>query len=168
MSAAWFCIVLFMLMLLVTAVAGCPTTWVQHRVGATPAAYGAQASSRWRTAWPAVPGGCGQPYLGRPGRTPRGANVALVATLKVAIADDSALLREGVARVLGDAGFDVVAQVGNAVELMSAISSTSPDVVVVDIRMPPTHTDEGVRAALRIRQAQPGIGGSGLSQYAEP
>ena len=67
--------------------------------------------------------------------------------LKVAIADDSALLREGVARVLVDAGFDVVAQVSNAVELMAAITSTSPDVVVVDIRMPPTHTDEGVRAA---------------------
>jgi len=101
-------------------------------------------------------------------RPTEGANVVRVGNLKVAIADDSALLREGVARVLGDAGFDVVAQVGNAVELMSAITSTHPDVVVVDIRMPPTHTDEGVRAALRIRQAHPGVGVIVLSQYAEP
>ena len=78
-----------------------------------------------------------------------------MSALRVAIADDSALMREGVARVLGDAGFEVVAQVANAVELMAAITSHSPDVVVVDIRMPPTHTDEGVRAALRIRQAHP-------------
>ena len=98
----------------------------------------------------------------------RAANVALMADLKVAIADDSALMREGVARVLGDAGFQVVAQVANAVELMAAITSHSPDVVVVDIRMPPTHTDEGVRAALRIRQAHPGVGVIVLSQYAEP
>ena len=90
-------------------------------------------------------------------RGPTGdANVGGLGNLKVAIADDSALLREGVARVLGDAGFDVVAQVSNAVELMAAITSTNPDVVVVDIRMPPTHTDEGVRAALRIRQVHPG------------
>ena len=131
--------------------------------------YGALASSRWRAR--------GASRTGRVrtavpvedvARATGAANVGAVGNLKVAIADDSALLREGVARVLGDAGFDVVAQVANAVELMAAITSTNPDVVVVDIRMPPTHTDEGVRAALRIRQAHPGVGVIVLSQYAEP
>jgi DNA-binding NarL/FixJ family response regulator len=90
------------------------------------------------------------------------------AALRVAIADDSALLREGVARVLSDAGLVVVAQVANAVELMAAIASHDPQVVVVDIRMPPTHTDEGVRAARRIREGHPGVGVVVLSQHAEP
>jgi len=88
--------------------------------------------------------------------------------VKVVIADDSALIREGVARVLADAGFDVVAQVENAVELMGAIARQRPDVAVVDIRMPPTHTDEGIRAARRIREAHPGVGVVVLSQHAEP
>ncbi len=90
------------------------------------------------------------------------------AALRVAIADDSALIREGVARVLSDAGLVVVAQVANAVELMAAIASHDPQVVVVDIRMPPTHTDEGVRAARRIREGHPGVGVVVLSQHAEP
>jgi DNA-binding NarL/FixJ family response regulator len=88
--------------------------------------------------------------------------------VKVVIADDSALIREGVARVLADAGFEVAAQVENAVELMSAIGRLKPDVAVVDIRMPPTHTDEGIRAARRIREAHPGVGVVVLSQHAEP
>jgi DNA-binding NarL/FixJ family response regulator len=88
--------------------------------------------------------------------------------VKVVIADDSALIREGVARVLADAGFEIAAQVENAVELMSAISRVKPDVCVVDIRMPPTHTDEGIRAARRIREAHPGVGVVVLSQHAEP
>ena len=83
-----------------------------------------------------------------------------MSALRVAIADDSALMRQGVARVLEDAGFEVVAQVENAVDLMHAVGSLKPDVAVVDIRMPPTHTDEGVRAARRIREAHPGVGGS--------
>ena len=91
-----------------------------------------------------------------------------MSALRVAIADDSALMREGVARVLEDAGFEVVAQSENAVDLMHAISSLKPDVAVVDIRMPPTHTDEGVRAARRIREAHPGVGVVVLSQHAEP
>ena len=86
----------------------------------------------------------------------------------MAIADDSALMREGVARVLEDAGFEVVAQGENAVDLMHAIATFKPDVAVVDIRMPPTHTDEGVRAARRIREAHPGVGVVVLSQHAEP
>jgi DNA-binding NarL/FixJ family response regulator len=91
-----------------------------------------------------------------------------MSALRVAIADDSALMREGVARVLADAGFEVVAQAENAVDLMHAIGSLKPDVAVVDIRMPPTHTDEGVRAARRIREAHPGVGVVVLSQHAEP
>jgi DNA-binding NarL/FixJ family response regulator len=91
-----------------------------------------------------------------------------MAALRVAIADDSALMREGVARVLEDAGFEVVAQCENAVDLMHAIGSLKPDVAVVDIRMPPTHTDEGVRAARRIREAHAGVGVVVLSQHAEP
>jgi DNA-binding NarL/FixJ family response regulator len=88
--------------------------------------------------------------------------------MKVVIADDSALIREGVARVLAAAGFEVVGQVENAVELMGAIAREHPDVAVVDIRMPPTHTDEGIRAARRIREAHPGVGVVVLSQHAEP
>ena len=91
-----------------------------------------------------------------------------MSVLRVAIADDSALMREGVARVLADAGFEVVAQAENAVDLMHAISTLKPNVAVIDIRMPPTHTDEGVRAARRIREAHPGVGVVVLSQHAEP
>src|SRR3954453_4426624 len=91
-----------------------------------------------------------------------------MSVLRVAIADDSALMREGVARVLADAGFEVCAQAENAVDLMHAISSLKPDVAVVDIRMPPTHTDEDGRAARRIREAHPGVGVVVLSQHAEP
>ena len=92
----------------------------------------------------------------------------VMSVLRVAIADDSALMREGVARVLADAGFEVVAQAENAVDLMHAISTLKPNVAVIDIRMPPTHTDEGVRAARRIREAHPGVGVVVLSQHAEP
>jgi DNA-binding NarL/FixJ family response regulator len=92
----------------------------------------------------------------------------VMSALRVAIADDSALMREGVARVLEDAGFEVVAQAENAVDLMHAISTLKPNVAVIDIRMPPTHTDEGVRAARRIREAHPGVGVVVLSQHAEP
>ncbi|MET0417138.1 MAG: response regulator transcription factor [Actinoplanes sp.] len=88
--------------------------------------------------------------------------------MRVAIAEDSVLLREGVARLLTDAGFDVVARCGDADELRKATAALRPDVVVVDIRMPPTHTDEGLRAAAEIRQAYPKIGVLVLSQYVEP
>ena len=97
-----------------------------------------------------------------------GEAVRSAAGVKVVIADDSALIREGVARVLADAGFEVVAQVENADELMRAIARQHPDVAVVDIRMPPTHTDEGMRAARRIREAHPAVGVLVLSQYVEP
>jgi DNA-binding NarL/FixJ family response regulator len=87
--------------------------------------------------------------------------------MRVAIAEDSVLLREGVARVLDDAGFDVVAQCENADELLLKVRSFPPDVVIVDIRLPPTHNDEGLRAALEIRSSYPGVGVLVLSQYVE-
>ena len=88
--------------------------------------------------------------------------------MRVVICDDSVLLREGVARILEEAGFDVVGQAGNVDELMLKVRSYSPAVAVVDIRMPPTHTDEGLRAAKDIREKYPGTGVLVLSQYIEP
>jgi DNA-binding NarL/FixJ family response regulator len=88
--------------------------------------------------------------------------------MKVVLADDSVLLREGIARILEEAGFDVVGQAGNPDELMLKVRSYAPDVAVVDIRMPPTQTDEGLRAAKEIRERHPGVGVLVLSQYVEP
>jgi DNA-binding NarL/FixJ family response regulator len=87
--------------------------------------------------------------------------------VRVAIAEDSLLLREGVAHLLRQAGMDVVAECGNAEELLLSIRSDAIDVVIVDIRLPPTHSDEGLRAALEIRSADPGVGVLVLSQYVE-
>ena len=87
--------------------------------------------------------------------------------MRVAIAEDSVLLREGVARLLDDAGFDVVAQCGTADELLLKVRSFPPDVAVVDIRLPPTHSDEGLRAAIEIRDRHPSVGVLVLSQYVE-
>ena len=84
------------------------------------------------------------------------------------IADDSVLLREGIARLLADEGFDVLAQCGTADELLTQVTRTATDVVVVDIRMPPTHTDEGLIAAIEIKKRHPTVGVLVLSQYAEP
>jgi DNA-binding NarL/FixJ family response regulator/class 3 adenylate cyclase len=90
------------------------------------------------------------------------------ARLRVVLADDSVLLREGIARLLGDAGFDVVGQSENAEDLMLKVRSYAPDVAIVDIRMPPTQTDEGLRAAQEIRSTHPSVGVLVLSQYVEP
>jgi DNA-binding NarL/FixJ family response regulator len=87
--------------------------------------------------------------------------------VRVVLADDSVLLREGIAKLLEDAGFDVVGQAGTADELLLKVRSYSPDVAVVDIRMPPTHTDEGLRAAREIREKHPETGVVVLSQYVE-
>jgi DNA-binding NarL/FixJ family response regulator len=87
--------------------------------------------------------------------------------VRVVIADDSVLLREGVARLLEDAGFEVVGQAGDGEDLVRKVEAHKPDAAVVDLRMPPTHTDEGLRAAKRIRERQPGTGVLVLSQYAE-
>jgi len=87
--------------------------------------------------------------------------------MRVAIAEDSVLLREGLTRILGDAGLDVVAQCENADDLLLKVRSFPPDVAIVDIRLPPTHNDEGLRAALEIRAKHPSVGVLVLSQYVE-
>jgi DNA-binding NarL/FixJ family response regulator/class 3 adenylate cyclase len=88
--------------------------------------------------------------------------------MRVVLADDSVLLREGIARLLEDAGMDVVAQSGTADDLLRHVGMHKPDVAIVDIRMPPTQTDEGLRAAQQIRERFPGVGVLVLSQYVEP
>jgi DNA-binding NarL/FixJ family response regulator/class 3 adenylate cyclase len=93
---------------------------------------------------------------------------ALPTAMRVVVADDSVLLREGVARLLVDAGFEVVGQVDNAEDLVRRVGFSKPDVAIVDIRMPPTHTDEGLRAAKQIRERFPDVGVLVLSQYVEP
>jgi DNA-binding NarL/FixJ family response regulator len=87
--------------------------------------------------------------------------------VRIALAEDSVLLREGLARLLGDAGFDVVAQCGDAEDLMRRVNGHDLDVAIVDIRLPPTHNDEGLRAALEIRAEHPSVGVLVLSQYVE-
>lgn len=85
--------------------------------------------------------------------------------MRVVIADDSVLLREGLARLLTEAGFEVVAQVGDGDELLGLVEEVRPDVAIIDIRMPPTHTDEGLRTARTLRARHPDIGVLVLSQY---
>ena len=87
--------------------------------------------------------------------------------MRTLIAEDSVLLRAGLARLLEDAGHEVVAQVGDGEALLRAVAAEQPDVAVVDVRMPPTHTDEGVRAALVLRSQWPDVGLLVLSQYVE-
>ena len=87
--------------------------------------------------------------------------------MRVVVAEDSTLLREGLARLLSDAGLEVVGRCADAADLLLKVNSYEPDVAVVDIRMPPTHTDEGLRAALEIRSRHPGTGVLVLSQYVE-
>ena len=88
--------------------------------------------------------------------------------MRVVIADDSVLLREGLARVLIEGGFEVAAQAGNAYELQEAVRTENPDVAIVDVRMPPTQTDEGLRAAKEIREEHPDVAVLVLSQVVEP
>jgi DNA-binding NarL/FixJ family response regulator len=88
--------------------------------------------------------------------------------VRVVLADDSLLLREGLARLLKEAGFEVVGQAGTGKELLEQVDATHPDVAIVDIRMPPTHTDEGVRAAHEIRARHPGVAVLVLSQFVRP
>jgi DNA-binding NarL/FixJ family response regulator/class 3 adenylate cyclase len=88
--------------------------------------------------------------------------------VRVVLADDSVLLREGVARLLEDAGFDVVAQSGTAEDLLRHVAMHKPNVAIVDIRMPPSHTDEGLRAAQEIREKHADTAVLVLSQYVEP
>ena len=87
--------------------------------------------------------------------------------IRTIVADDSVLLRDGIVRLLGDSGFDVVAAVGDADALLDAVTEHQPQLCVVDVRMPPTHTDEGLRAAIEIRRRDPSIAVLVLSQYVE-
>ena len=87
--------------------------------------------------------------------------------MRVIVGEDSVLFREGIVRVLDEAGFEVVAQVGDAEELMEEVAAHKPDVAIVDIRMPPTETDDGLRAAIEIRRRMPETGVMVLSQYLE-
>jgi DNA-binding NarL/FixJ family response regulator len=88
--------------------------------------------------------------------------------VRVVVADDSVILREGLARLLDEAGFDVAGQAANASELIDLVEAEHPDVAIVDIRMPPTHTDEGLQAARQIRERRPETGILVLSQYVRP
>ncbi|MEV4894423.1 response regulator transcription factor [Nonomuraea sp. NPDC055795] len=87
--------------------------------------------------------------------------------MRLILADDAVLLREGLIRLLEDAGHEVAAAVGDAGSLLAAVEEHRPEVAVVDVRMPPTHTDEGLRAALEIRSRRPEVGVLVLSQYVE-
>jgi DNA-binding NarL/FixJ family response regulator len=92
---------------------------------------------------------------------------AEAAAVRLILADDAVLLREGLAVLLREAGHEVVAAVGDAPSLIEAVAAHRPDVAVVDVRMPPDHTDDGLRAALRIREGWPGVGVLVLSQYVD-
>jgi len=87
--------------------------------------------------------------------------------MRIAIAEDAVMMREGLVRLLADRGHEVVAAVGDADALRAAVDEHQPDVVIVDIRMPPTHTDEGLRASLRLRRDHPAVGVLVFSQYVE-
>jgi DNA-binding NarL/FixJ family response regulator len=87
--------------------------------------------------------------------------------MRIVIADDAVLLREGAARLLEEAGFEVVAQAGDADDLLRKVRAHTPDVAIIDVRMPPDNVDDGLRAALTIRDELPGVGILMLSQYVE-
>jgi DNA-binding NarL/FixJ family response regulator len=87
--------------------------------------------------------------------------------MRLVLADDSVLFREGLARLLAEAGFEILATVGDAGELVRRVDQAPPDAVIVDIRMPPSHTDEGLVAAAQIRGRHPEVGVVVLSQYVE-
>jgi DNA-binding NarL/FixJ family response regulator len=90
-----------------------------------------------------------------------------VSAVRVVIAEDAAMMRQGLVRLLADHGHEVCAAVGDGTALLAAVAEHRPDVAVVDIRMPPTHTDEGLRAALDLRRDHPGTGVLVFSQYIE-
>jgi DNA-binding NarL/FixJ family response regulator len=92
---------------------------------------------------------------------------AAPAPVRVVIAEDAVVLRDGLAELLGGRGFAVVSAVGDAPGLLAAVRAHRPDVAVVDVRMPPTHTDDGLRAAVELRREQPDLGVLVFSQYVE-
>lgn len=87
--------------------------------------------------------------------------------MRIVIAEDSVLLREGITRLLAEYGHEVVDALGDAARLLASVQQHAPDLVIVDVRMPPTHTDEGLRAAVELRAARPGTPVLVLSQYVE-
>jgi DNA-binding NarL/FixJ family response regulator len=87
--------------------------------------------------------------------------------MRIVIAEDSAVIRAGLAEILTDRGHEIVAAVGDAEALKDAVAADKPDVAIVDVRMPPSHTDEGLRAAIAIRRDHPGVGILVFSQYIE-
>ena len=87
--------------------------------------------------------------------------------MRIVIVEDSAILRAGLQRLLTEAGHEVTADLPDATALNEAVETTAPDVVVLDVRLPPTHTDEGIRAALAVRARRPGIPLLVFSQYVE-
>jgi len=97
-----------------------------------------------------------------------GRKLSLMAAVRVALADDDVLLREGIASLLEGAGYEVVGQAGDAAALLALVSEHAPDIVIVDIRMPPTQTTEGLEAARAIRAVQPEIGVLVLSAHVDP
>ena len=87
--------------------------------------------------------------------------------MKIVIGEDQALLRQGIVRLLSDAGFEVVAEAADAPDLVRKVAAHKPDVAIIDVQMPPDNTDDGLRAALQIRSDHPKVGVLVLSQYAE-
>src|SRR3954465_12214329 len=87
--------------------------------------------------------------------------------MRVVIADDSMIVREGLARLLADAGCEIVGTGSNSEELLRLVKQAEPDVAIIDIKMPPTQTDEGIAAAREVRRTQPNVGILVLSQYLE-
>ena len=87
--------------------------------------------------------------------------------LRIVLAEDQVLLRQGIARLLGDAGFEVVAEAGDAPDLLRKVAAHRPDVAVVDVQMPPDQTDDGLRAAITIRERHPEVAVLVLSQFVE-
>jgi len=90
-----------------------------------------------------------------------------MAALRVVVAEDQALLRQGIVRLLEDAGFDVVAEAGDAPDLLRKVGAHQPDVAIVDVQMPPDNTDDGLRAAIEIRARHPEVGVLVLSQHVD-
>ena len=87
--------------------------------------------------------------------------------MRIVIAEDSVILRDGLAQLLIERGYDILARVGNAEDLLQAVTEQTPDVAIIDIRMPPTFTDEGLVAAVRLRRTHPGVGVLVFSQWVE-